>query len=116
MRTGSDGANGSIRGSFLHKCATHNLLAGTHGFRPSTSRYRCETGQVAGDDCVAVGVAVAQGELGPLAGQFLAAAFAPGAGFVAAGLVEVQGVAAGVDAKEGEAARVLLDGAYFLLD
>src|SRR5690606_33286887 len=77
---------------------------------------RGQAGEVSDDDRVAVRVAVSEGELRPLSGQFLAAAFAPGAGLVASGLVEVQRVAAGVDAEKGAAARILLHRAYFLLD
>src|SRR5690606_11821593 len=76
---------------------------------------RGQAGEVPDDDRVAVRVAVSEGELRPLSGQFLAAAFAPGAGLVASGLVEVQRVAAGVDAEKGEAARILLHRAHFLL-
>ncbi|GAB2827617.1 hypothetical protein GCM10022221_27350 [Actinocorallia aurea] len=80
-----------------------------------TAAQRLSSLDGAGDHGVAVGETGAEGELGPEAGEFLAGALAPGAGLRGAGLVVGEGVAAGVDAQEGEAAGVLLGGGDLLV-
>jgi hypothetical protein len=67
-----------------------------------------QVGEVALDHGVAVADAAAERELWPGAGDLLPASFAPFAGEVAASLVEVQRIPAGVQAQEREAAGILL--------
>src|SRR4051794_5829870 len=73
-----------------------------------------ESRQIPTDDDVAIDDAAPECELGPGAGDLLAAPLAPGAGERAARLVEIQREAAGVQPQQREPARVLLAGGYLL--